>query len=228
MSPSKKSSNDQFVGSPAIEDVRLIKTRQRVLDHGEVFTPSWMVDAMLDLVKNETERIDSRFLEPACGSGNFLVSVLKRKLAAVESRYGKHEFERRNYALLGLMCIYGIELLADNALECRKNLLDVLASYLKMGNAEDFFNAAKFVLDKNIVQGDALTLTDTKGHAIVFSEWGYLGKGRFQRRDFQYESLTRTSAFEEDCTLLSGLGYHSMFEPIKNYPTLTVGEIAGG
>lgn len=91
--------------------VELMRTRQRVIDHGEVFTPEWMVEAMLDLVKEEAERIDSRFLEPACGSGNFLVQVLRRKLVAVQLKYGKSEFERRHYALFGLMCIYGIELL---------------------------------------------------------------------------------------------------------------------
>ena len=93
--------------------MNLIKSKKRVADHGEVFTPAWLVEAMLDLVKNETQRIDSRFLEPACGSGNFLVQVLRRKLAAVELKYGKSPFERRHYALLALMCIYGIELLAD-------------------------------------------------------------------------------------------------------------------
>ena len=92
----------------------LFKSRKRVADHGEVFTPPWMVEAMLNLVKGETERIDSRFLEPACGSGNFLVRILQRKLAAVELKFGKSDFERRHYALLALMCIYGIELLADN------------------------------------------------------------------------------------------------------------------
>ncbi len=96
----------------------LVKSKQRVADHGEVFTPVWMVEAMLDLVKDETERIDSRFLEPACGSGNFIMQILRRKLAAVELKYGKSDFERRHYALLALMCIYGIELLADNIAEC--------------------------------------------------------------------------------------------------------------
>ncbi|MEJ6561921.1 MAG: N-6 DNA methylase [Akkermansiaceae bacterium] len=86
----------------------LTKSKQRVADHGEVFTPEWMVEEMLDLVKGETERIDSRFLEPACGDGNFLVKVLQRKLAAVELKYGKSDFERRHFALLGVMCIYGI------------------------------------------------------------------------------------------------------------------------
>ena len=66
-----------------------IKSKQRVADHGEVFTPAWLVEAMLDLVKDETERIDARFLEPACGSGNFLVRILQRKLAAVELKFGK-------------------------------------------------------------------------------------------------------------------------------------------
>ena len=93
----------------------LVKSKQRVTDHGEVFTPPWMVEAMLDLVEDETERIDARFLEPACGSGNFLVAVLRRKLAAVEMRYGRSDFERRHFALLALMSIYGIELLATTS-----------------------------------------------------------------------------------------------------------------
>src|SRR4051794_28922079 len=100
-----------------------IKSRKRVADHGEVFTPEWLVKAMLDLVKAETEIIKTTFLEPACGSGNFLVEILRRKLAAVERDYGKYDFERRHFALLGLMCIYGIELRGDNIGECRANLL---------------------------------------------------------------------------------------------------------
>src|SRR5947209_5120173 len=116
--------------------MNLFKSKQRVADHGEVFTPAWMVEAMLDLVKDETERIDSRFLEPACGSGNFLVQVLRRKLAAVESKFGRSDFERRHYALLALMCCYGIELLADNIAECRANMLEVLADYLNLEEAD--------------------------------------------------------------------------------------------
>jgi type I restriction-modification system DNA methylase subunit len=103
----------------------LIKSKKRVADHGEVFTPPSMVEAMLNLVKDETERIDSRFLEPACGGGNFLVQILRRKLAAVQIKYGKSDFERRHYALLALMCIYGIELLVDNIAGCRANLLEI-------------------------------------------------------------------------------------------------------
>ena len=119
--------------SPKANDPEgLVKSRKRVADHGEVFTPSWMVEDMLDLVKVESERIDSRFLEPACGSGNFLKAVLIRKLGVVRSKYGKSEFEEKHQALFALMCIYGIELLGDNILECRANLLDIFATFLSL------------------------------------------------------------------------------------------------
>ena len=124
----------------------LIKSKQRVADHGEVFTPAWMVEAMLDLVKDETERIDARFLEPACGSGNFLVRVLQRKLAAVELKFAKSDFEKRHYALLALMRIYGIELLEDNIEECRANMLEIIASYLNIEEPDDLYRAACCVL----------------------------------------------------------------------------------
>src|SRR3954469_20569396 len=114
----------------------LIKSKKRVADHGEVFTPPWLVEAMLDLVQGETERIDSRFLEPACGSGNFLVRILQRKLAAVEQKYGESEFEKRHYAILAVTCLYGIELLADNVAECRANVLKVLTDYLKIDETD--------------------------------------------------------------------------------------------
>jgi type I restriction-modification system DNA methylase subunit len=140
--------------------MRLIKSKKRVADHGEVFTPAWMVEAMLDLVNDETERIDARFLEPACGSGNFLVRVLQRKLAAVEIKLGNSEFEKRHYALLALMCTYGIELLSDNIAECRANMLEILAEYLNIDDSDDLYRAASNVLLLNLVHGDALTMRD--------------------------------------------------------------------
>ena len=167
--------------------MNLVKSKQRVADHGEVFTPAWMVEAMLDLVKDETERIDSRFLEPACGSGNFIVQILRRKLAAVELKYGKSDFERQHYALLGLMCIYGIELLADNIAECRANVLEVFAEYLNIDETDDLYRAATHVLSKNLVHGDALTMRAKDDQPITFAEWGYLGKGKYQRRDFRFD-----------------------------------------
>src|SRR5579872_2097828 len=155
----------------------LIKSKKRVADHGEVFTPSWLVQNMLDLVKDETERIDSRFLEPACGSGNFLVPVLQRKLAAVEDKFGKSEFERQHYALLAVMCTYGIELLADNISECRANMLEVFADYLNLNEADELYRAAFYVLSQNLVHGDAMTMRMRGDQPITFAEWGYLGKG---------------------------------------------------
>jgi hypothetical protein len=204
-----------------------MKSKQRVADHGEVFTPPWLVEAMLDQVKAESERIDSRFLEPACGSGNFLVPVLRRKLTTVETRYGKSDFEKRHYGLLSLMCIYGIELLPDNAAECRANLLDVFAKYLALARDDDMFIAAERVLSTNIVNGDALTMTTWAGSPVTFPEWGYLGKGRFQRRDFRYDALVQMSSFGEG-TLFADLGKHEVFTPVKQYPPLTVAEVARG
>jgi len=204
----------------------LIKSKQRVADHGEVFTPPHLVEAMLDLVKDETERIDSRFLEPACGSGNFLVQVLRRKLAAVDRKFGKSDFERRHYALLGLMCIYGIELLADNIRECRANLLEVSADHLGIEEGDPLFAAASYVLSQNLVHGDALTMRTSDGQPIVFAEWGYLGKGKYQRRDFRLATLTQSSEFSAEGSLFASLGKHELFTPEKSYPPSTVGELA--
>jgi hypothetical protein len=204
----------------------LVKSKQRVADHGEVFTPAWMVEAMLDLVKGETERIDSRFLESACGDGNFLTQILRRKLAAVELKYAKSDFERQHYALLALMCIYGIELLPDNIAECRANLLEILAEYLNLAPADDMYRAAFLVLSQNLIHGDALTMRTQNALPIIFAEWGYLGKGRFQRRDFRYDNLTQSSAFSAEGSLFAHLGKHEIFKPAKTYPPMTVGELS--
>jgi MmeI, DNA-methyltransferase domain len=206
--------------------MNLFKSKQRVADHGEVFTPPWMVEAMLNLVKGETERIDSRFLEPACGSGNFLVRVLQRKLGAVEIKFGKSEFEKRHYALLALMCTYGIELLADNLAECRANLLEIFADYLNLNESDDLYRAASYVLSQNLVHGDALTMRTHDGQPITFAEWGYLGKGKFQRRDFRLDVLSGSSAFSTEGSLFAHLGKHEIFTPTKTYPPMTVSELA--
>lgn len=204
----------------------LIRSKARVADHGEVFTPPWMVEAMLDLVRDESERIDSRFLEPACGSGNFLVRVLQRKLAAVELKFGKSEFEKRHYALFALMCIYGIELLADNIAECRANLMEVFSEYLSLEKTDDLYRAAFFVLSDNLVHGDALTMRTQGGEPITFAEWGYIGKGKYQRRDFRFDVLTGSSAFSAEGSLFAHLGKHEIFKPIKTYPRMTVSTLA--
>lgn len=205
-----------------------VKSKERTVNHGEVFTPACLVEAMLDLVKDESERIDSRFLEPACGAGNFLVSVLKRKLATVHARYGKSVFERRHQALLALMSIYGIELLPDNVAECRENLLVVVGEYLEIEPGATWHLAAANVLEVNIVHGNALSL-QTCGRTpgpIVFPEWAYLGKGLYQRRDFRFETLTRMSAFDIEESLFSDTGKHELFTPARDYGSLSVTDIA--
>jgi type I restriction-modification system DNA methylase subunit len=157
--------------------MNLIKSKKRVADHGEVFAPLWMVEAMLNLVKDETECIDSRFLESACGSGNFLVRVLQGKLAAIELKFA-------------LMCLYGIELLPDNIAECRANMLEIIAEYLNIDESDDLYRGSTYVLSQNPVHGDALTTRTHDSQRVTFAEWGYLGKGKFQRRDFRFDVLT--------------------------------------
>jgi len=204
----------------------LVKSKRRVQDHGEVFTPDWMVEAMLDQVKAEAERIDSRFLEPACGDGNFLRPVLRRKLAAVEAKYGRSEFDRQQYALVALMSIYGVELLEDNAVECRRNLVRIFGDYLEIDAEDDAYKAAVHVTGANIVRGDALAMQTTEGRPITFAEWGYLGKGKFQRRDFRLDTLTGSAAFGEEDTLFADMGKHEIFTPTRSYPARTIAELA--
>jgi len=212
----------------------LVKSRQRVIDHGEVFTSSWMVEDMLDLVKEESERIDSRFLEPACGSGNFLKVVLGRKLKTVQHRYGKSDFERRHHALFSLMCIYGIELLLDNVEECRAALIGIYAKYLDLEQGDIWYNAGTTVLQVNILQGDALTLTTPEGDPIEFPEWGYLGAGKFQRRNFRFDALTQRSSVQDALTRRSSahdtlfelFEEHQLFVPSKIFPQMSAEEIS--
>jgi len=192
-----------------------IKTKERVEEYGEVFTPKIIVNAMLDLIKPETERIDSRFLEPACGSGNFLVEVLRRKLDAVESKYGASEFDKKQYSMLSLMCIYGIDLLPDNAAECRENLLQVLGEYFDLDDSDEFTLAAKWVMSQNLIQGDAreyltkidsgmnknellaeFALLDPVEKAIEVPEWGIVGV-KFQRRDYNLEEMMHRKAIRK-------------------------------
>lgn len=219
------------VKSPLLEDkddaAPLVTSRKRVIDHGEVFTPPWLVDSMLDLVKNETDRIDARFLEPACGSGNFLVPVLRRKLAAATSRYGVGTFEQRHFALLGLMCVYGIELLSDNVEKCRAVLLDCFSEHLLLDNQDKLYSAARYVLGCNIIHGDALKMQTHDGLAICFAEWGYLGGGRYQRRDFRYRDLATTASNGAQTSFLGEIARHQSLTPTSEaYRSMTIGDLA--
>lgn len=215
-------------GPAARAVVSLVRSKQRVADHGEVFTPPELVEAMIGLVESEAERIDSRFLEPACGSGNFLVPVLRRKLATVDARYGKSDFERRHQSLLALMSIYGIELLGDNVAECRANLVELFTSRLGLAPDDELYAAALAVVGLNIVHGDALSMQtrERTPRPITFAEWAYLGRGRYQRRDFRFETLTQMSSFGEEDSLFADLGKHEIFTPAKDHGALTVSELA--
>ncbi len=172
-----------------------IKSRQRVAKHGEVLTGEREVRAMLDLVKQETERIESRFLEPACGTGNFLVEILHRKLAVVEARYRSSRLEWERNAVLAVSAIYGIELQADNVEACRDRLFGAFdAVYTKRyrSRAIDQCRASvQYLLERNILCGNALTL-ETEGDKpgpIVFSEWSPVNGSMLKRRDFAFEAL---------------------------------------
>ena len=124
------------------------------------------------------------------------------------------------------MCEYGIELLEDNIAECRANMLSIFAEYLNLDPADELHRAARFVLSQNLVHGDALTMRTHDGPPITFAEWGYLGKGRFQRRDFRYDSLTQSSAYSAEGSLFADAARHEIFAPSKTYPPLTIADLA--
>jgi hypothetical protein len=124
------------------------------------------------------------------------------------------------------MCCYGIELLADNIAECRANMLEIVADYLNIEESDDLYRAAFFVLSQNLIHGDALTMRTTDDQPITFAEWGYLGKGKFQRRNFRLDTLSQMSSLSEEGTLFAHLGKHEIFAPAKSYPPMSVSEIA--
>jgi hypothetical protein len=174
-------------------------SRKRVIDHGEVFTPPGLVNDMLDLVAHECERTDSRFLEPACGTGNFLAEVLRRRLTLVDRRYKPRTRWEPN-ALLGLACLYGIELLHDNVNDCRLRLRSLFAEHYVARYGKQakpaFLSAAWHIVRCNILHGDALKMTTVGDHVhraqpLVYTEWSLLPRGKFKRRRYEYHDLTQ-------------------------------------
>ena len=176
-----------------MENGTQVKSKKRVADHGEVFTAEREVNAMLDLVKQETERIESRFLEPACGDGNFLAEILRRKLAVVKKQYGKSPFDYEKFSVIAVSSIYGVELLADNAQQCRERLFDIwdqeYSSNCKKETSNECRDAVRFILKRNILCGNALDLRDASGNPIIFSEWTLQNGTMFKRKDYRLDVL---------------------------------------
>ena len=201
-------------------------SKQRVTDHGEVFTNKREVNAMLDLVKQETERIDSRFLEPACGTGNFLAEILERKLQVVESRYEKIQLEYERNAVLAVSSIYGIDILEDNVAECRNRLLEIFhnryqAKFKSAVNPE-CTRSIQYILQRNIIWGNALDLM-TVGNApvqIVFSERSPINGSMLKRRDFTFHGLLDHAKMKE-MPLFSDLGEDVFIPtPVREFPVV--------
>ena len=200
-----------------------VKSKKRVADHGEVFTNEREVNAMLDLVKQETERIDSRFLEPACGDGNFLAEVLRRKLEVVDSRYNKSQVEWERYAVIAISSIYGVDILEDNAQECRKRLFKIFdEKYNSLFNdkcKDECRRSVKFLLGRNILWGDALDFTNPETKKpIVFSEWSAVNGSMLKRRDYMFKFLVeKTHQF----SLFNDEGNAAAIdEPVKDFPII--------
>lgn len=173
-----------------------VNSRQRVADYGEVFTSEPIVNAMLDLVKQETERIDSRFLEPACGTGNFLTEILRRKLKVVEKNYRRSQLDFERYLVLAVSSLYGIDILEDNVIVCRRRLFEIAderyTALFKNKARDQVRKVIRYILRKNIIWGDALTLrtVDAEPHQIIFSEWSFpLHNSLIKRRDFVFAEL---------------------------------------
>ncbi len=199
-----------------------VKSRQRVIDHGEVFTPPRLVNEMLDLVAHECERIDSRFLEPACGEGNFLAEVLRRKLLTVDKRNARNRDKWERDAILSVCSLYGIDLLADNISACRARLLKVVcaahAACFKAPLPNRASHAAAYILSKNIVQGDALAFRTPGDTPIVFPEWSPINGVMLKRRDFAYHHLLE-HAHISSMPLFSDLGKEVFVPtPIGEFP----------
>lgn len=209
-----------------------VVSKKRVADHGEVLTGTREVNAMLDLVKQETERIDSRFLEPACGNGNFLTAILERKLAVVEKRYGKSQMEFERNAVLAISSLYGIDILPDNVSQCRERLFEVFdAVYERLfpdtakARCRD---AVRFILAHNIVWGDALDLRTCNEPRvpIVFSEWSPVNGSMLKRRDFTFHGLLTHEGIKQ-LPLFSDLGEDVFIpEPEREYPPVNFMEVA--
>ncbi len=186
-----------------------VQSKSRVSLYGEVYTSEREVNDMLDLVKDETERLDSRFLEPACGDGNFLFEVLSRKLDVLKRNYKKNQYEFEKNAIVVVGSLYGIDILEDNIIKTRERLLslflNIYNNIFKKNVREEMEQSINFIICKNIIHGDALTLKEIKSSkALIFSEWAIINN-KVKRRDFTFSDLIEYAPFEKG-TLFSDMG----------------------
>lgn len=220
------------------ENNKQVKSKQRVADHGEVYTAEREVNAMLDLVKQETERIDSRFLEPACGDGNFLAEILRRKLAVVKSRYKRNALDYERYAVVAASSIYGVDILQDNVEECRARMFAIwdkeYTTHCKEMASNDCRDAVRFIFQRNVLCGNVLTLLDANDQPIIFSEWSLVTGSLMKRRDFKLNQLmegtkaikdTNNNLYENLLAQADGWEYDEEIKgyipaPIREYPLI--------
>ena len=212
-----------------------VKSKQRVTDHGEVFTSEREVNAMLDLVKQETERVDIRFLEPACGDGNFLAEVLSRKMAVVKRQYKRNHLEFEKYSVLDISSIYGVELLEDNAQECRNRIYEIwnkeYTSVCKKDANDLAREAVRYIIQHNILCGDALTMLRSDGEPIIFSQWDLVSGNKMKRRDYRFDQMMKDTQDQLSCDSVPiGMEYDSEIDawvpvPIMEYPLTNYWEV---
>jgi len=199
-----------------------IKDKSRVSNFGEVLTSKREVLDMLNLVNTETSRLDSRFLEPACGDGNFLTEVLNFKLDILEKNYSKNQYEFEKFSIQIFTSIYGIDILEDNIISARERLFnqyfDLYNKKFKSNINQKLLDCIKYILKLNLVHADALSLKNVKNDKfIIFSEWS-LVNDKIKRRDFEFKNLIDYAPFEKG-TLFSDLGDKVIIpSPIKEYP----------
>ena len=220
-----------------------VKSKQRVAEYGEVFTNEREVKAMCDLVAQECDRIDSRFLEPACGNGNFLAEILTRKLATVKKLYKSNSYDYDRYSVLAVSSVYGIDIMQDNTEECRKRLYGIwnkeYKSVCKKQCNDDTRKSVEYILSKNILCGNALTLMcvdenqEDTAVPIVFPEWSLVQYTKLKRRDFRLDVMLKVgekpnnqkSLFDSDDDISQYLSQNPvtgeyMAEPMCEYPPI--------
>ena len=183
-----------------------VKSKERVAERGEVFTADREVKAMCDLVKDECERIDSRFLEPACGDGNFLAEILTRKLAVVKKKYKSSNYEFELFSVVAVTSIYGIDIMMDNVEACRERMFriwnKVYTAKCKSEASDEVRSAVRHILSKNIVLGNALSMmcVDENGNdtdkPIIFPEWTFPNGALIKEKDYRFDVLLKENPDE--------------------------------